>query len=341
MRIIVAHSHLRSLGGGERTTLELLKHLSRRHQVQLWTSQFQPISTYSELDRFPCRVLRAHEWLTLRPDADVVVSQTFGANLLALRHPRTLCYLHTLRSRYLLPGRRPDLILRRCLDRAAVDCAASLFTNSGYAAARIASLYGKTASVLPPGVDSAYLCAPVHSGDYALYVGRLAPEKGVERLIDWSRSLPLDLLITGDGDPRYVARLRAMASDRTRFTGPLTGDALRKVCSNCRYFAFLPYAEEFGLAVLEAMAAAKPVLASRDGALGELVKEGATGFLVETAAEFRAAALEMVASDALCLRLGEQGREVARRFTWQRFGEGIEEACEQLMTEEHGDGLPG
>src|SRR5215469_7594628 len=137
MRIIVAHSHLRSLGGGERTTLELLKHLSRRHQVQLWTSQFQPISTYSELDRFPCRVLRAHEWLTLRPDADVVVSQTFGANLLALRHPRTLCYLHTLRSRYLLPGRRPDLILRRYLDRAAVDCAASLFTNSGYAAARI------------------------------------------------------------------------------------------------------------------------------------------------------------------------------------------------------------
>jgi glycosyltransferase involved in cell wall biosynthesis len=107
------------------------------------------------------------------------------------------------------------------------------------------------------------------------------------------------------------------------------------VYSGCRYLAFLPYAEEFGLAVLEAMAAAKPVLASRDGALTELVQEGATGFLVETSAEFRATTLQLAESDALCLRLGEQGREVARAFTWQRFGDGIEEACMEMILGEH------
>jgi glycosyltransferase involved in cell wall biosynthesis len=337
MRIIIAHSHLTSLGGGERTTLELLKHLSRRHDVQLWTSKYRPQSTFGELDDFPRRILHTREWLTLRPDADVVISQTFGANLLALRHPRTLCYLHTLRSRYLLAGQRPDLLLRRLLDRAALDSAARLYTNSAYAAGKIAAIYGKPATVLPPGVESAYLHTPTLCGDYALYVGRLAPEKGIERLLRWSRSLPLDLLVIGDGDSGYVRYLRAMADDRTRFAGPLTGDALQQVYSGCRYLAFLPYAEEFGLVVLEAMAAAKPVLASRDGALMELVQEGATGFLVETAGEFRAAAHRLAESDALCLRLGEQGREVARAFTWQRFGEGIEEACLELTAGEHSD----
>ncbi len=338
MRIIIAHSHLTSLGGGERTTLELLKHLSRKHDIQLWTSVYRPQSTFGELADFPRRILHAYEWLTLRPDAEVVVSQTFGANLLTLRHPRTLCYLHTLRSRYLLPGRRPGQILRRVLDHAAVDCAARIFTNSAYAAGKIAAFYGKHASVLPPGVETSYLRTPARSGGYALYVGRLAPEKGVERLLHWSRSLPLDLLITGDGDPGYVKRLRAIAGERTRFTGPLTDDALRDAYSGCRFLAFLPYAEEFGMATLEAMATAKPVLASRDGALRELVREGETGFLVGTAAEFDAAARRLIESDALCLRMGEKGREVARAFTWQRFGEGIEEACLELISGERPGG---
>jgi glycosyltransferase involved in cell wall biosynthesis len=331
MRLIIAHSRLTTLGGGERATLELLKYLSREHDVALWSSQYQRQATYPELADFSLRRLREFEWLTVRPEADVVIAQNFGAYLLALRHRRTLIYVHSLRSKYLSGSRRPDLLARRYLDRAAIDYAARLYTNSKFSAGKIRALYDREASVLPPGVDEHSFEAAAAIGTFALYVGRLAPEKGLERLLSWSASLPVELVVAGDGDRRYVAHLKAIASPRTRFTGPVLGPALYRLYADCRYLVFLPFAEEFGLAALEAMAAGKPVIAACEGALPELVTHGETGFLVEDAEGFRAASTGLLQDDALCLRLGSRGREVARTCAWRRFAEGIEMACREML----------
>jgi glycosyltransferase involved in cell wall biosynthesis len=338
MRVIIAHSRLTTLGGGERATLELLKHLSRHHEVELWTGPYLPEATYPALADFPRRELRTYEWFTLRPETDVVIAESFGAYMLALRHQRTLAYLHTFRSRYLSRSRRPDLLTRRLLDRAAIDCAARLYTNSAYSAAKALALYGREATILPPGVEEHYFTTPVSAGSYALYVGRLAPEKGLERLLSWSRDMPIELVVAGGGDPAYVARLRAIASPRTRFTGPVTGSALDQLYSDCRYLVFLPHGEEFGLAALEAMAAGKPVVAAREGALPELVAHGETGFLVGDAEDLRHATLELLQNDTLCLELGRRGREVALAYTWHHFAEGIELACREMFHAPAGSG---
>src|SRR5262245_8936639 len=100
MRIAVAHSRLTTLGGGERATLELLRRLSRRHDVTLWTGRYAPSETYAELGDYPRVTLPPAGWLVGRPEADSVVSQSFGAHLLALRHPAVIAFLHTLRSTY-------------------------------------------------------------------------------------------------------------------------------------------------------------------------------------------------------------------------------------------------
>jgi glycosyltransferase involved in cell wall biosynthesis len=331
MRLIIAHSRLTTLGGGERATLELLKYLSRNHDVALWSTQYQRQASYPELGDFPLRRLRGYEWLTVRPEADVVIAQNFGAYLLALRHPRTLIYVHSLRSKYLAGSRRPDLMARWYLDRAALDYAARLYTNSEFSRGKMEALYDREASVLPPGVDEHCFDPAAPLGTFALYVGRLAPEKGLERLLSWNASLPVDLVVAGDGDPGYVARLKSIASPHTRFTGPVLGSALYRLYADCRYMVFLPFAEEFGLAALEAMAAGKPVVAAREGALPELVTHGETGFLVEDAEGFRAASMRLLQDHALCLRLGSRGREVARSYTWQRFAEGIEMACREML----------
>jgi glycosyltransferase involved in cell wall biosynthesis len=331
MRLIIAHSRLTSLGGGERATLELLRHLSLCFDTELWTSRYQPESSYPELETFPRRLLHAYEWLTIRPQADVVIAQNFGAYLLALRHRRTLIYAHTLRSKYLAGGRRPDLLARRYLDRAAIDYAARLYTNSEYSAAKVRALYDREASILSPGVEQHYFEIAASVGAFALYVGRLAPEKGLERLLSWSANLPVDLVVAGDGDPGYIARLKAIAPPGTLFTGPVLGSALERLYADCRYLVFLPYGEEFGLAALEAMAAGKPVVAAREGALPELVTHGETGFLVDDAEDLRAASLQLLQDDALCRKLGSRGREVARAYTWRRFAEGIEEACREIF----------
>lgn len=327
MRITIAHSHLNTFGGGERATLELLQRLSARHDVSLWAGGYEPESTFAEFKDVPRRDISTLGWLTDMPSADAVVTHTFGANLLALRHPNTICYLHSMRSIYAQGGRRADLALRRVLERRALRHASAVLTNSVFSANRAQELYGLRPEVLPLGADEALLAAPARLGDYALYVGRLAHEKGLERLLAWSRDLPIALKIVGDGEPRYLAYLRSLAGPRVTFCGALTGPEMREAYSGCRYFVFLPYAEEFGLAALDALATAKPVIAAREGGLLHLIRDGENGFLVGTAEEYTRAATLLIADDALCLQMGAHGGSDAKAYSWDAYAHAIEALC--------------
>lgn len=327
MRLVIAHARLNTFGGGERATLELLRRLSRAHDVVLWAGRYQPQATYPELADYPRRDLTTADWLLATPEADAVVSQTFGSHLLALRHPHTICYIHTLRSVYLRGGYRPDLVARRMLDTLAVRRASEVLANSAFTAGRATRRYRREVEVLPPGVDDSFFALPESVGRYALYVGRLAPEKGLDRLLRWSGDLPIDLELVGDGDPAYVRRLRQLAGPRVHFRGALTGMALAEAYAGSRFLAFLPHEEEFGLAALEAMAAAKPVIAMREGALPDLVRDGESGMLVSDREQFVSAAHALLADGVLCQRLGGRGRDVAHTYTWDRFARRIEELC--------------
>ena len=330
MRIVIAHSRLQGFGGGERTVLELLRGLGRRHEVEMWAGHYAPERTYPGLRDFPRREVADWQWPLLRSDADALIAHSFGARLLALRSPRVVSYLHTLRARYLRPGLRPDLRLRRRLDRTAMRRSAAILTNSTYTARRIAREYGRAAEVAPPGVDERLFALPECAGDYMLSVGRLAPEKGIERLLAWTAPLALDLVIVGTGQLDYERRLRRLAGPRVRFRGALTGEALEAAYAGCRFLAFTPHDEELGMAALEAMAAGKPVIATPEGGLSELVREGATGFFATDAAQFAEAAGRLMASDQVSRQLGREGRRLARAYSWERLVLRVEEICEQL-----------
>lgn len=342
MRIIIAHSRLDAFGGGERATLELARRLSARHEVSILTSQFAPARTFAGLADFSPRIVAPAAWLTQPLVADAVVAQDFGARLLALRHRGVIAYLHTMRSIYLRGGRRPDLALRRALDRRAVRRAAFLLANSAFTAARAARFYGRTPEVAPLGADEALFALEPRVGDYALYVGRLAPEKGVARLLAWSAATPIALEVVGGGSATERARLAPLLAPPdlrgppARLRGPLTGAALAALYAGARFFAFTPYAEEFGLAALDAMAAAKPVIAIHDGALPELIEDGVTGFLVRDAADYQRAAERLIADDALCLRMGLAARERARAYSWERHARRIEALCERVAAQAGG-----
>jgi glycosyltransferase involved in cell wall biosynthesis len=82
--------------------------------------------------------------------------------------------------------------------------------------------------------------------------------------------------------------------------------------------------ELLGLAVLEAMASATPVVASRTGGVPEIVRDGETGFLVPPGdvGALRDRIEELLRDPALARRLGRQAREVVLdRFTWERTAE--------------------
>jgi glycosyltransferase involved in cell wall biosynthesis len=331
MRIVVAHSHLNTLGGGERVALELLKRLGRQHELMLWAGRYSPSDTYEGFDAYPRQDIMPWQWLQRVPDADVVIAHTFGANLLAIRHPRTMCYVHTMRSVYLQRRDRPDLVARRGLDRLAMRRAAVLIANSQFTAESVAERYGRRPTVIYGGAADDVFAVASAPGDYLLYVGRLAPEKGLERLLEWSADLPADLVVVGSGTPDYERHLRRLAGARVRWLGPLRGEALARAYAGCRMLVFLPHEEELGLAVLEAMAAGRPVVAVPEGGIPELVQSGVQGMLVRDRAEYTRAVCDLLDDPTLATRMGLAGRERARRFTWDAMASDVARLCVDLM----------
>ncbi len=173
--------------------------------------------------------------------------------------------------------------------------------------------------VLAPPVRALDVFAPPAAGiaselpSYALVVSRLAPEKGVDVAIDACRAAGITLVIAGDGPERsaleaHAAAGRGVAGATVRFAGHVDDAELAELRARAS-IALVPSrsAETFGLAAAEAMAAGLPVVASRVGALAELVEQD--GLVAPGDAAALAGAIERLAGDG---GAGERGRARAR-----------------------------
>ena len=141
------------------------------------------------------------------------------------------------------------------------------------------------------------------SGGYALVVSRLSPEKGVDVAIEACRIAAMPLVVAGEGPQMQELRARAAGSD-VRFEGRVDEERLAELRAGAA-LALVPSrsAETFGMAAAESMAAGLPVLASRVGAIPELVDERS---LVEPDdPEALAAAMARMVEDR---EAGERGR---------------------------------
>lgn len=123
-------------------------------------------------------------------------------------------------------------------------------------------------------------------GGYALFIGRLAAEKGVDTLLAAWRALPeLPLKMCGQGPMRALIAdtIEKSSLANVELIGHLGQDEL---VSQMRGAAFLVwpsigFSETFGLVAIEAFACGRPVIASRIGVMSEIVEDGVTGLHFE------------------------------------------------------------
>ncbi|MHB8627578.1 MAG: glycosyltransferase family 4 protein [Aggregatilineales bacterium] len=169
-----------------------------------------------------------------------------------------------------------------------------------------------------------------------LSVGRLAPEKQVERLVPVLDAVPnTHLVIVGDG-PHRAALERAFAGRSVTFTGYKRGRELSEVYASCDIFTF-PSAkiETFGLVALEAMAAGLATVSSRVGGVPELVDQGRNGFMFDPGdTQKMIEYVRVLAEDTTKRRaMGQSARETARKLSWQSVMDDlIQQYCEVAAT---------
>jgi len=151
--------------------------------------------------------------------------------------------------------------------------------------------------------------------DYLLFAGRLAPEKGVAEAIEVAQRSGRRLLIAGMIESQYqdyydVEIKPHLDGGNVEFLGLLSQAELAPVYRKAAAVLFLiNWAEPFGLVAVEAQASGTAVIATRRGALPEIIVEGETGFVVESIDE----AVEAVS------RLDRIRSEACRRNAELRF----------------------
>lgn len=131
--------------------------------------------------------------------------------------------------------------------------------------------------------DAAAHHVDLNVGDYILYFGRLIEEKGLDVLLDAAALAPeVPIVVVGDGPDLFKLQSKAASLPNVRIVGAAWGDELAKWLKEARAVVVPSlWHENFPYVILQAFAAAKPVIGSNRGGIPELVGAGRHGWVYE------------------------------------------------------------
>lgn len=307
MKIALVHDHLAQDGGAEKV-LQAFQ--------QIWPDAptfvivYDPNTAHpsfrgkdirtSFLQKWPLGIKRYQWFFPMMPSAvesydlmeyDVVLSSTASYAKGVITRPNTLhiCYCHTP-TRYLWSDTHSYvqelgassfvkwmlpffLTYVRLWDKMAADRVDQFIANSRVVQARIAKYYQADSTIIHPPVDIERFTIGTPT-DYYLAGGRLVPYKRFDIIVEAFNRLGRPLKIFGQGPE--LDNLRQRAKSNIEFLGKIADEDLPQLYQSA--LAFInPQVEDFGITMVEAMAAGRPVIAFRGGGAQEIVIPGVTG----------------------------------------------------------------
>lgn len=361
MRVALVYDRLNKQGGAE----AVLEHFHALYPkadwyTSVWDSTRAPFSktwrvSASWLSKFP--FLRTHhEWLPwLMPFVfeaydfapyDLVISIGSAECKGIITRPGTYhlhyCltptrYLYSHQAEY-LRHKLYQVVARplRAWDQVAATRPDSMIAISHHVKSRIKKYYNRPSSVIYPPVATARFAhaAATSQGrrsDYYLTVARLVPYKRLDLLVRAFNELGRPLIIAGTGSE--ARRLARLAHPNIKLVGFVDDQQLLAYYHRCR--AFIQVNEEdFGLAMVEAQAAGKPVISLGRGGATEIVKNGETGILFESqsVAAIRRAVDTFETMDFQASACQANARRFDARIWRQKMLQTIHNLCPSLKT---------
>ena len=184
------------------------------------------------------------------------------------------------------------------------------------------------AATIPNAIDLSLYPSKPHKGDYLLFLGRFSPDKGAHRAIAVAMELGLPLKMAGKNrepkERQYFAELIEphVGHGGIEYLGEVSHGEKVELLQDARATLFpIEWEEPFGLVMIEAMACGTPVIATRHGAVPEVIEDGVSGIIVDSYREMGAALEQADALDP-----AECRRYVEERFAPERMVRDYENA---------------
>ncbi len=313
LRIAIFHNFLDNIGGAEIVGLTLARELSA--EVYTTNIDFEKIAKMGFKDipihsigKIPLNApfrqqmaLSLFRRLNLRDKYDFYIIDGDWAMSGAVNHHPNLWYVHSpIREIWDLYGytrqhtvpflARPlfDIwvLLNRHLNRSYVRSVDYLACNSNTTRERVKRFLARDAKVIhPPIATSLYHYRK--NGGFWLSVNRLISHKRVDMQMRVFQGLPDErLVVVGSYEQSrhfksYASYIQRIKPENVTIHSWVDEKTLRDLYATCKGFITTSQNEDFGMTVVEAMAAGKPVIAPREGGYRESVIPGKTGILID------------------------------------------------------------
>jgi glycosyltransferase involved in cell wall biosynthesis len=168
-------------------------------------------------------------------------------------------------------------------------------------------------------------------GRYLAFLGRISPEKGLDRAIEIARRVGMPLKIAAKIDAAdheyFESKIRHLFDDPlVEYVGEIAQHEKSEFLGNAHALLFpINWPEPFGMVLIESMAAGTPVIAFEMGAVPEIIEDGVTGYLVQSIEEaVQAVHLVRTLDRRVCRRVFE------KRFSVERMCQDYERSYETL-----------
>ncbi len=205
---------------------------------------------------------------------------------------------------------------------------------------------GKKILVVSPGIEPAWLEVKrqAEGSRDLIFWGRMEDEKGIPELLRTLKEVvaripEVRLHLVGEGNMTETYRKQAGklgVMDKVTFHGWMAVEAIQQFTAKCAVGIFPSRIESFGLSMAEAMGAGLPIIATRVGALPELIEDGVTGTLVPPGnipALYRSI-LEKLENPTRAQTLADAGREIVRqRYSWDQTAQQMTEIYQTVLDE--------
>lgn len=228
------------------------------------------------------------------------------------------------------------LATARRIDRSNTRRATRVLVNSRFMQQVVGQIYQISPQLSYHGIDAQrFTPLELAKERFVLSVGSLTPLKGFDFLIDALAELPaaqrppLAIASNFQNPPEraYLEQLAAQKQVSLQLLGSVDDAHLVELYNQALMTLYAPVREPFGLAPLESMACATPVVAVQEGGIPETVLPEQTGLLVQRdPQQFAAAVQRLLADPELATAYGQAGRQhILLHWTWEQAAQTVEQ----------------